>query len=617
MDKVEILFDGIPADISGYEMEFEFINPMFSKNHFNTGYSFEHTLPWSAPNKARFQHANRIDTLRKTEYEYTILINGSRFFQGIAKVQLSSFRQLKVSVISYGIAFAQALESIMLDELDLQEFTIYSESDATVGEKLEKWENHVMSVMNSDPKQGSHKFPSIQTRGYQGDNDSSNIYHDINQNIVNPFAEGSWQKNWRVPYTAGESTKFDQWPVTVAPCPRLAYLIDKICDRFGITKKVGEMFTESEYLQAFVFAGVVMDEVQRYTTSSGSYYNNIHGSTIKLKNHVPKCSTLEPFNFLFETYGATFFKSKGELTVVTVKELMNKKPIIMKSSSLEPSIETQDYENALSVVYEDAVKNKWHSFLPYINAVVSTDDLIDTDNQWDGINEDLAESKNQYVLKHQVMKSTFFIIEGYAGSDVHANGETWSWYGNGEYSPRHMYFNGISSVSEDSQYRNEKLYVGLYRGKFTGFQWKFLNGVDPAVPNYVDQFWSYSHDHSLWHPDSTSVPFVHNFGKSFYLGMPNGTWQNWLKYYFLNGEMYDTLSIDVSMPVHQLINFCKFQDVKHILQYKSGSIRCIHEKISGRITERGIEGLSFSYRVPKDVLSKGDFSDDFSTDYYN
>jgi hypothetical protein len=613
MDRIEVFFDGYPVDISGYEMAFEFINPMFSENHFNTNYSFQHTLPWSAKNKARLQHANRIDTLRKSEYDYALVINGALFFEGSAKVQLTNFQRLNVTVVGYGIDFVKALEALQIDQLDLDSYNVYSESITDPSEKLAQWQSFITNRMNEDPTEGSHKFPSIQTFGYTGDNNSGNIYHQVHKNIVNPFAEGSFQRNWRISYTPGTNVTFNQWPFTVSPCPRIEYLIEKINERFNISNMTGEIFQELEFKQMWVFSGVVMDEVQRHEFMGVSYYSNIHGRVIDLKNYVPKCSALEIYNMLFEIFGALFTKSKGTLTAVTVKELMNRKPILMKSSSIDVSIEVQDYSDEFSVVYEDGVKNKWKSFLPFIYIPVAAADGVD--NQWNGINEDIAEASNQIKLRHQVMKSTFFVIEGYAGGEVQFNSPTWSWRGNGEYSPRHQYFNGISAVSDDGQYRNEKLYVGLYRGRYTGFQWKFPNDTDPAVPTPVEQYWSYSHDQTLWDPTSTPLPFVHNFGKSIYLGMQNGTWENWLKYYFLNAELYDKLTINVSMPVHELMKFCKFRDIKHILQMKSGSVRGIHEKISGKITEFGVQDVSFTYRIPKDVLFQGDFSDDFSGDF--
>lgn len=613
MDRIQVFFDRLPVDISGFEMEFEFINPMFSENHFNTGYSFETSFPWSSRNKARFQHANRIDTLRKSEYDCKINVNGALFFEGLAKVQLSNGKRMNVTLVSYGIDFVQELTSLQLDELDLDQYEVYSDSVTSASSKLAWWQSHVTNVMNEDSTQGKYKFPSIQTLGYTGDNNSGNTYHQVHRNIVNPFAEASFMRNWPVPYTPGDNEQFDQWAFTVSPCPRIGYLMDKLCERFNITRINGEIWEEQEYKQMVLFSGVVMDEVQRHVNAGVNYYTNVHGALIDLKKHVPKCSALELFNLLFETFGATFNYNKGNLTATTVKSLMNKKPILLKSASFDVAFEVQDYIGEISVVYEDGIKNKWKSYLPFINIPVLQKNLVD--NQWNGINESLGEEKNQIQLKHQVMKSTFFIMEGYAMSDVMFNGQTWEWTGNGEYSPRHQYFGGISAVSDDGQYRNEKMYVGLYRGKHPGFQWKLPNESDPVVPTVVQQYWSYSHDQSLWDPTSTPVPFVHNFGKSLYLGMENGTWDNWLKYYYLNGEMYDPMSVDVSMPVHQLMNFCKFKDIKHVLQTKSGSIKGIHEKIGGKLTEFGIKDVAFSYRVPKGVLSKGDFNNDFSTDY--
>jgi len=622
MKNIQILFDNQPADYGDFSIEFEFINPMFSDSKMNTEYTFSFSLPFSPGNKKRFSHSNRIDVQKKHSYDFKLIVQGSTLMSGIAKVTSDTGgKAFSVTVISDGIDFAQRCTDKLLKDIPMDSVVLYDEETATANERLDAWHNEqFLRMFLEAPTEGSHKYPQIYTAGYDGSYGEQNMLHRRNQFVVNAMAEGDFLSSWGVLDVDLNSPQDQWWPFTVSPCPRIIYLLQKIFDFFGIRIATGDLLQDVELQQLVTFSGVVLDDNKSYSTlgpGSTPYKLNVHGGSFRLQDFVPDVNVMSIFNMLNEAYGAMVIVSKGKVHFRTYKEILSRKPVNMsRYFTSELNSELSDGSSP-HVFYEAAEENDLKKiFLPIWDYAVTGGNDFQLDHSGRSVFENPEDVNQEFPITHYPMKSNFFVTEGYdqdraqylAGTDLTRRGF-------GEFMPRFIFPFGIQSFgTANGDKRQERLNIGYYRGRFDTAR-KYLDGDgEPHEETYIT-CWPYSWDKTTWDTRNMTTGFEHFFGTSLYLAENNGTYDNWLEYYFKLFDNADSITRTMQLAPHQLEKMREFESIKHIIEDRRGNIVGYLAKISGTITNQGLEPVSCNFKVPRRVLSRGDYNDDFSSDF--
>ena len=472
-----------------------------------------------------------------------------------------------------------------------------------------------MQNFTNSPTEGSHKFPMIWTAGYDGNYGNKNYLHERNQHVINPIAEGNFMGNWGVLDIDKQDPNEKWWSFTVSPCPRIHYLLECIFDWYNVNKITGQLWENVEMRQLVAFAGVVLDHELKL--SSGSPYRlNVHTASFNLSDFVPDVKVIETFKMLNEIYGAYFtMSSGGKMNIRTYRESLREKVIdVSKWCIDDQSIEISDtlFPN---IIYEVAAENSVNKqYMPTWDYIVTSPTDFELDRSERGINLNPLERNEETELSHFPMKSIFFVTEGYEQDrDQYLYGTEQTRTGYGELMPRFVYPYGIMTLGDPSNnFRADRFHVGYFRGIHDTRQVHLVDDIE--VIDTISTCWPYSYSHTTWDSRNTSIPFDHLFGTALYLAEEKGTYEEYLKDYYkiING---DILKRKFIIPEHVLIKLATFDNMKHLIRDRRGSIVGFLKSISGTITESGVKEIENEYLIPKSVLSTGDFNGDFSADF--
>lgn len=619
MQRVSILMNKKQMDIGKISIPFEYICPLFSENKFNSFYTFNHTLPATAKNKSVLMHSNRFDTDNSYQYDYQLVIDGFVLIDALAKATVHD-DGINITVVSRGIEFVKKAEQRSIRDFDFGYVEVASKDDS-YGVRILKWRDHMIDVnLTQSPNEGSHKFPQIFTAGYDGNYGKENYPHYKHKHVVNPMADGTFPMNIVFPKTEMKTYDDQWWFYTIAPCIRIQYVLEKLMQYYGFTLKDIELLNEPEFQQMVAFNGAVLDDV----VDLGGALINSHGLGFSIADFLPETSVLDFFTMIYEITGYSFNVQKGEIRFIDSKPLLLKKPSDYSKWYIEDSsFDVVDYQ-AIKVNYSEEKENENLKLqMPVWNMPISALDLAtneylpNPDPSHTGINTNVDEVNTERTLIHYPLKCTFGMTFGYmedmtAFIQEEAGGfDPARRHGCYEYMPAFVYPYGIQNVNDASEKKiASSWYIGVIRGSHTT-----INAPNPSTINgYPNSIWPYNYATTTWDDRNISVAFNHDFGNSIYLTSERGTWQRFMK----NISMLDNadrITRKAQMPLHVLINVTKFEDIKHILRDRRGNRIGFLEKVSGQITEKGIGEIELTYRVPKVVLSNGDFNDDFSGDY--
>ena len=636
MWSLRLLFNGKEADFdSKLGIDFEFANPMFTETRFNTDFTFSFSLPFTAKNKRLFGYKNRIDTPRISQYDFKLVIPAGVFLEGVAMLNFTGDDVIRVNVESYGIELLKKMEEKDLKNIPMDSFQIFDPEDAPeVNDIFDAWNAHqFLCNFTQAATEGSHKWPQIWTAGYDGDfSGKTNYIHALNANVVNPIAETNFQHGWGVFDDDKPKPEDKWWPYTKAPCPRIMYLVDQVLSYFSVNKKTGDLWSEEELNQMVCFAGVVMDQIYEAQSESEPYISgvslfppfieystdiypweiNVYGSSFNLADFVPEVKIKDLFQLLIDTRGAYFVVSKSSIYAGTLRDALNSKPVdVTQWTGDELGAESEEVTEP-NVFYEEYEANKIKGVLLTTWDYVGEDFLVDDSGA--PYNPHPDEKNEEYPIAHYPMKSNHFITEGYVKDRAnYLYGPVNERVGWGELMPRFWFPYQIGTLGEKNDARQDRFHVGYYRGVHSTVRF-FYEPIGDPTETY-NTCWPYSWDQTNWDPRNTVNGFTHQFGTSLYLTQRNGTMENWLKYYYKQLYNADLVTVKMNMPDHELLQFIRFERIKHIIQQKRGSFAGVLDKISGKITPQGIQDVEFTYRVAKSVLYSGDTNEDFSNDF--
>ena len=606
-------------DIGKISIPFEYICPLFSENKFNSFFTFTHTLPATAKNKSALMHSNRFDTDNFYQYDYQLVIDGFVLIDALAKATVHD-DGINITVVSRGIEFVKKAEQRSIRDFDFGSVSVCDQSDS-YGVRLLKWRDHIIDVnLTESPEEGTHKFPQIFTAGYDGNYGKDNYPHSKHKHVVNPMADGTFPMNIIFPKAQMNTYEDQWWFYTIAPCIRIQYVFEKLMEYYGFTLKDIELLNEQEFKQAVAFNGVVLDDV----VDLGGGLVNSHGLGFNISDFLPETSVLDFFAMIYELTGYSFNVGKGEIRFIDSKKILSKKPSDYSMWYIESSsFDIVDYQ-AIKVVYSEEKENEnlklqlpiWNMPISSLNPTTG-EYILNPDPSHIGVNTNVDEVNTERTLSHYPMKCTFSMTYGYmedmtAFIQEEAGGfDPARRYGCYEYMPAFVYPYGIQSVKESTEKKiAQPWYVGCIRGQHTT-----INAPNPSTINgYPISIWPYNYATTTWDDRNITTAFSHDFGSSIYLTAERGTWQRFMKTISVLDNA-DRITRRAHVPLHVLSNLTRFEDIKHILRDRRGNRIGYLEKVSGQITENGIGEIELTYRVPKVVLSKGDFNDDFSGDY--
>lgn len=620
MQHVQVIINGARVDVASLSIDFEFLNPFFTDSVFQTAYNYSHDLPLTPKNKSVFGFVNRFDVSKDKRYPYQLLLDGAVFIDGIAYVDAIDDHSITISVTSNASELVKKMNDKLLNEIPFDTVTVYDEGIQPI-DKVEEWKNHMTNIMfNEDPTTGTHKFPMIQTRGYDGQLSVDNQYFYHNDAKVNIFGEQTYFKNFPVPRFNIEKLGASTWAFSVAPCPRIAYILDQVFKFYNITKTVGAVWNEQELLQMITFAGITIDNNVRLDTNLNEmeigqqgyeYEMNIHLGSFNLGDFVPKTPIYNLFKMLNEVFGVVFNLEGKTLTAISFKEVFQKSVADYSKYNLDQVVDSINDKKILNVRYREEDNNvlpiiflpqsitNQPSPSPGIQYYIKySKDWID--NGQIGIVNDNSELSNSIELSHFPMRSSLFFTEGYIVNND-GLGDEYKLKARGEIQAHLQYPYAISSVLGDKQERAEEFFIGCYRGVYQTIQQFLASPEDESYTvNFFDEPWAYSYSKVRWgtNTEATDPYFPYIFGKSIYLSRFDGTYANNLKYFYQLMANHKVMTVDTIMPAHVLMQLQRFTDIKHLIKDKRGNQIGYLAKISGSITEKGLGIVTLEYRVP-------------------
>lgn len=604
MQKVQIIINSQRCDISELDISFEFVNPFFTEQVFQASYNYSHDIPLTPANKKALGFVNRFDVNKTKKHAYKLIIDGVIFMTGIAYIDGISDHAISLSIISDAAELVKKINEKLLHEIPMDTVKIYDDGQSPI-DKVDSWENHMNQIMSQESVTGgTHKFPMIWTNGYDGQRDKNNYIFSENRCAINATAIGKFMKNFPIPiaYKPNESTSI--WPFSIAPCPRIMYVLQKIFDYYGIKKTNGTLWDDYELQQMICFAGVTLDNIIKLdnnfnevtnTNQTIAYELNVSTSNFNLADLVPKSTIYSVFKMLNEIYGVVFNIDGSTLTAVSFKEVLQKPLKDYSKYYLDNITDNVNEEKIINIRYS---KESDHE-LPIVFLITEDGTFSNKkDTSEIGIIKNNDELASSITFDHFPMKSSLFgDFEGFINNEQLINDiDLFNRTGWGELLPRFIYPYAISSINGTKSERKESLYVGCYRGIFSTP--RYYNGNINDV-EWFDEPWPYNYSKVRWESDTTETfpALPYKFGKSIYLYRWDGTYENNLKYFYELLENHKIIQVESIIPVHVLMQLKNFTDCKHIIKDKRGNQVGILSKISGSISATGIGQITLEYRV--------------------
>jgi hypothetical protein len=457
----EIFIDDKKLDLKEVSIEFKFTNPMFSEGGFKEGFSYNFAVPKTPWNL----HVLGTKTINNCRID----IDGVNIEKGkLVKVDTDN-TNVKVQFISYSMWLKQELKKVKLADLDLDVIDL-GISALPPADKIDAWANHYTQVMDTEPStEGKYKFPMIRTEGYNdykfGDEEEedSNIWWVFNNRIINITHAPGLLKNTNMSYSSGSPR---MWANTIAPCPKIHYLLEKALQYFKINLTRNDLDAILEYRQLWCFNNYVLDKQE---VVAGILYNT-WADTIDLKNHVPEANAYQLFLLLNELFDGMFTFDGSRLVIRTSNSVLVQPPVNLNNYSVDSDTSSNSGKTVV-FSYEESDKEKNRKQLLEYDTTSGTYAffLSKTDRTYP---ED-AQTPESYQFSFIALWSGFGYIDGYCGNfgelDAKYNGFPFTPTAQGEYQAVNWSFEKVVSneyPEEDNSIFSE-FRVGFYRGKLT------------------------------------------------------------------------------------------------------------------------------------------------------
>jgi hypothetical protein len=617
---ISIKINGQFADLfKGMKIPLKFENPVFSEDFINGAYSYSWNLPLTEKNKRLIKPKNN---------EIILLFKGIQLFSGYIVDFYDDGKILIINIINDAKKLKEELEFQKLSYLDLEEIEVIPTATA-VDVKMGLWAIHINDNLESDPNQGSHKFPMIKTFGYNNftetESEKQNEMFEFGGRTINRHGLGFFQGNFPVAKTFAGGRM--NWITTIAPCPRVEYLLTEIFKKFGFKLRKNQLVAIPEFLQMVLFNNYVLDRLEESNTDSTKYINTFADS-YNLSNHVPNNNLYSLFLLLNEVFDAYFVFDNKFVDIFIVKDSLKIKPINLSKYASE--IKTNDNSDKTGFVLdysdEELIKEK---------IIVSFEDVIGFGTVFQYLYPYLKidypsnRSSNKTtsitaipLITITIGNETGYITnqtdyENYKTSDPQ---EPWTLLG---YAQNEYWARSSSYIKSDVLTPEveifEKLYFMCYRGVSEGFLPAFdVDGNytpdDNTNPNTSK---TSNFKNPIWINEETeSFDFDTNesFGKSsVYLNGPDNAFDSYKKPK-LNLLYNSTIKTKILyFPLFKLLELLKWKEFRHVIQQKKESFIGYAKSYSFVLTDEGISPTECEYIVKNE--STGEFNDDFNDDF--
>jgi len=611
---LQIFIDNKEIDFSDdIAIEMNITNPIFTEDGFLESYSYSFNIPKTPKNNfLRFTKKKKLKAI--IQYGSVIFVKGYAIFNSDNQGQMS------INIIDESINFKQKLELINFDQIELGKIQIYNESDDPIT-KITKWKNHMNQVMLIDSNtEGSHKFPPIQTMGYdfsfkENDYDGINTIHNTNNNIVNAYISNTIDINQGVPISFQNTKK--HWYNTVSPCLRIEWLFTQICEFFGITEIEGDLKDIQEFKEMVNFCNYVLDKNIALNLTENI---NVYGSVIDLKKHTPNASTILLFNLLHEVFGAFFYINDSKIYARTLRKSINSEPIDFSkfcTDGFQRNIQ-DDISNESSYDLPDG-PNKFIYDIPIISLI--TDYIRINPYKSRSIHELVGVEKNVKTLSHLPM------ISNYRYNWYYTNFTDFSNDYNGSNIIQHHLEGTVSTFFYCVEELVSDEYADLNKEKSTRFNIGLVRGIRDVYRTLFDVNGEIIGNTILPHrfctnfkttpvqTNSTPPIPVYSFGNaSVYISGDQNTWD----YYWRDFYQYTENSIEIQktlfLPVNEIMNILTWEKPKHYISQRNLSFIGMVKNIKFTLRKSTISSSEITYVVPSS-LENGDFNNDYNTDF--
>lgn len=586
----EIIIDDKKLDLNGVSIQFKFTNPMFSEGGFKEGFSYSFAVtktPWNL---------HLLST--KTISNCRIDIDGINIEKGkLVKVDTND-ETVKVQFISYSLWFKQQMQKVKLTDLDLDVVDLGIEA-LTPTQKIDAWANHYLQVMDTEPAtEGKYKFPMIKTEGYNdykyGDEEvvDSNIWWVFNNRVANISYNPGLLKNTSMPFTP---TGPKMWANTLAPCPKIHYLLEKALAYFKLTMVQNDLDGISEYRQLWCFNNYVLDKVE---VVAGILYNT-WADRFDLKNHVPDTTVYQLFLLLNELFDGVFTFNGSRLTIRSSKNILNEVSVNLNDYSVVSDTTTNAGENVRFAYKEADKEKKRKQFLEYDTNTGLYDSF---DSKTDRTIPADAENPTEYQFSFIALWSGFGIIEGYCGTfpelDAKYNGNPVVLTADGEYQAVNISYEKVLSneyPDEDNPIFSE-FRVGFYRGK--------LPSKKDSGGSLTDIVHRYSYNFAeIYYPYFPPKPFtLPAVGSTdLYISSPN----NSLDAYKLKRLKAQASTLEITkryvLSAALLAQLLKFTETKHYIRKNELSFYGVVKEVNFTAVTKGLEVVDVVFVIENPV----------------
>lgn len=592
------------------KIKLNFENPMFSESFMNQTYSYSWSIPITPTNQFLLKSAEKIDLYYK----------GFLLFNGYLDSWYDNGDNYIINLVNDGKKIKQGLQEIQLNQLDLDVIQVVDEAENAANKTL-AWKALINSNLNEDPNTGAYKFPMIKSWGYNNYDqvdENPNRLHEFAGRVINRFGLETFKPNF--PIT--DSYPYKDWITTVAPCPRVEYLLQKVFSFFSLRLRKNDLKDIPEYLQLFIFNNYVLDKQEMF----GLYPWNIHGNSFDLKNHVANTNCYSLFELLNEVFDAYFIIEGKNLDILLPIAPIGNKNVTKYAS--EKFVNENQKEKGFVFSYNDEDIEAQRTPLSYEETVNGT--IYDFLYTHQSVNYPTSSSYNtQIELKHAPLQTSSIGSEvGYITTLLDYLNYialpfplpyTLPGYGSAEYyafSPFYLKSDEYENGAEIFQ----KLFFGLYRGKYSGFypSWDEFGAYVPETSTFPPTPVVCNFKDAIWLNEETQdydFETNHIFGKtSVFMNGPDNAFSAYKlkKLEILVGSTIKTKVL--YFPLFELINLMKWKEIRHTFQQKKQSFVGFVKTFSFEVSNEGISPTEIDYIIPN-LENKGSFSGDFNEDF--
>jgi hypothetical protein len=573
---------------------FNWINPLFSEDGINEGYSYSFTLPLTARNK------RLIDT-KKQDLSVQIYFKGILLETGRTVKVKDNTSNIEVNILTEGSGFRRDVEGTLLPDLTLDIVPVCSDADSPT-EKLDKWKAHMEQILaEAEPK---YQFPQMLVNSYFDElgTDEANSMFESMGGRVNAFVMGEVRSNYLVPASFGSGK---EWATTVAPCPMVDYLLKFIIKYFGFKLKHSDLEQIQEYKQLLIFNNYVKD---RHEIDGADSFNT-HGTEINLTEHVPKCDSWKVFKLVNELYDCYFVVNNKRIHIYSAKQQLQgsytdfSKYVLDGVTNEDSSIGTVKYIYPIDEQEVLRFRDPLNAVRPFAPQFFPEETSI-------------FEEK---TLSHEALKSTYGInsIGFDLDFDTHESAPLPE-DRTGTFEYQAIYFQNQPPKSDE--YDNdaeifELLKAGYFRGLLETVEW-IPGEPEPSSP--IPHPFAYSFKELMYFAQNTGVDIGIDYSwgaASIYL---NGE-DNMFDFYklqklkLISGDSITRTKI-LKLSLAQLLQLKRWERTKHYISQKNQSFKGIVKELTFTVTNKGISPASVSYYVASSS-KRGEFSDDYTNDF--